>query len=131
MMSADVEVAGPLLTVRDVPLAFGVMAKPTGAICSLDCEYRFLLSKEMLYPDSRVRIAEELQETYTRRLREGHERAPEVVATWQAREPTIMGMDFFCRSVSRRDPTRMGLRRRRPWTILAASASRAVRARVA
>ena len=28
------------------------MAKPTGAVCNLDCEYCFLLSKEMLYPGS-------------------------------------------------------------------------------
>ncbi len=32
------------------PGAFHAMAKPTGAICNLDCEYCFFLSKEMLYP---------------------------------------------------------------------------------
>ena len=51
-----------------VPLAFHVMAKPTGAICNLDCEYCFFLSKEMLYPGSRFRMADELLETYLRQL---------------------------------------------------------------
>jgi len=36
------------------------MNKPTGAICNLDCEYCFFLSKEMLYPGSRFRMAEQL-----------------------------------------------------------------------
>jgi uncharacterized protein len=31
------------------------MAKPTGAVGNLDCEYCFLLSKEQLYPGGRFR----------------------------------------------------------------------------
>ena len=41
-----------LLTRPDAPPAFHLLAKPTGAICNLDCEYCFFLSKEMLYPGS-------------------------------------------------------------------------------
>ena len=33
---------------------FHVLAKPTGAICNLDCKYCFFLSKEMLYPGRSV-----------------------------------------------------------------------------
>jgi uncharacterized protein len=33
------------------------MAKPTGAICNLDCEHCFFLSKETLYSRSRFRMA--------------------------------------------------------------------------
>ena len=75
------------------------MAKPTGAICNLDCEYCFFLSKEMLYPGSRFRMAADLQETYIRQLLEAHARAPEVVVAWQGGEPTMMGLDFFRRSI--------------------------------
>ncbi len=81
------------------PPAFHVMAKPTGATCNLDCEYCFFLSKEMLYPSSRFRMAEDLQEIYLRQLLEAHARAPEVVVAWQGGEPTIMGLDFFRRSI--------------------------------
>jgi len=98
-VSTDVEAAGPVLTMPDAPVAFHVMAKPTGAICYLDCEYCFFLSKEMLYPGSRFRMAEELQEIYIRQLLEAHEWAPEVVLAWQGGEPTIMGLDFFRRSI--------------------------------
>ena len=81
------------------PLAFHVMAKPTGATCNLDCEYCFFLSKEMLYPDSRFRMAEQMQETYLRQLLEAHARVPEVVVAWQGGEPTMMGLPFFRRAV--------------------------------
>jgi uncharacterized protein len=81
------------------PRAFHVMAKPSGATCNLDCDYCFFLSKEMLYPGSRFRMAEELQELYLRQLLEGHRNAPEVVVAWQGGEPTLMGLDFFRRSI--------------------------------
>jgi serine-type anaerobic sulfatase-maturating enzyme len=45
------------------PTAFHLLAKPTGAVCNLDCSYCFFLSKEMLYPGSRFRMADELLET--------------------------------------------------------------------
>jgi hypothetical protein len=98
-MNTDVEAAGPVLTIPGAPVAFHVMAKPTGAICNLDCEYCFFLSKEMLYPGSRFRMAEELQKTYIRQLLEAHAQAPEVIVAWQGGEPTIMGLDFFRRSI--------------------------------
>ena len=79
------------LTNPDAPPAFHLLAKPTGAICNLDCEYCFFLSKEMLYPGSRFRMAEEVHETYIRQLMESHARAPEVVVAWQGGEPTMMG----------------------------------------
>ena len=44
-------------------------------------------------------MAEEMQEVYIRQLLEGHERVPEVVVAWQGGEPTIMGLDFFRRSI--------------------------------
>ena len=88
-----------MLSMPGAPAAFHVMAKPTGAVCNLDCEYCFFLSKEMLYPGSRFRMAADLQETYIRQLMEAHARAPEVVVAWQGGEPTMMGLDFFRRSV--------------------------------
>ena len=78
--------------------AYHVLAKPTGPICNLDCEYCFFLSKEMLYPGDRFRMADELLETYLRQLLESH-LTPEVTVAWQGGEPTMMGLDFFRRSV--------------------------------
>ncbi|MDX2379755.1 MAG: anaerobic sulfatase maturase [Acidimicrobiia bacterium] len=80
------------------PPAFHVLAKPTGPICNLDCEYCFFLSKEMLYPGDRFRMADEMLETYLRQLLEAH-RTPDVTVAWQGGEPTMMGLDFFRRSV--------------------------------
>ena len=97
--AADPESAGPVLTVPGAPLAFHLMAKPTGAICNLDCEYCFFLSKEMLYPGSRFRMAAEIHETYIRQLLEAHPDHHEVVVAWQGGEPTMMGLDFFRRSI--------------------------------
>ena len=58
--------------VRSAPPAFHLLAKPTGAVCNLDCSYCFFLSKEMLYPGSRFRMADELLEAYVRQLIEAH-----------------------------------------------------------
>src|SRR3954466_12825610 len=85
------------------PPAFHLLAKPTGAVCNLDCSYCFFLSKEMLYPGSRFRMADELLETYIRQLIEAHSRVPEVTIAWQGGEPTLMGLEFFRRSVELAD----------------------------
>ena len=86
-------------TLVDPPRAFHLLAKPTGAVCNLDCSYCFFLSKEMLYPGSRFRMADDLLETYIRQLIEAHAGAPEVTIAWQGGEPTLMGVEFFRRSV--------------------------------
>lgn len=82
----------------NTPMAFHVLAKPTGPICDLDCDYCFFLSKELLYPGDRFRMADELLSTYLRQLLEAH-RTPQVTVAWQGGEPTLMGLDFFRRSV--------------------------------
>ncbi|MDH5243685.1 MAG: anaerobic sulfatase maturase [Chloroflexota bacterium] len=79
--------------------AFHLLAKPTGATCNLDCEYCFFLSKEMLYPGSRFRMADDLLDQYIRQLIEA-QRVPHVTVAWQGGEPTMMGVDFFRRSVA-------------------------------
>jgi uncharacterized protein len=80
------------------PPAFHVMMKPRGAICNLDCQYCYFLAKEMLYPGSRFRMADELLEEYTRQYIAA-QRVPEVTFAWQGGEPTLMGLDFFKRAV--------------------------------
>ena len=78
------------------------LAKPTGAVCNLDCKYCFFLSKEMLYPGSRFRMADDLLETYIRQLLESQP-GPDVIVGWQGGEPTLMGLDFFERSIELRE----------------------------
>ena len=81
------------------PPAYHILAKPTGAACNLDCTYCFFLSKEMLYPGSPFRMADNVLETYIRQLLESH-RVPEVTVAWQGGEPTLMGLDFYRRSIA-------------------------------
>lgn len=83
---------------KNAPPAFHLLAKPTGAICNLDCKYCFFLSKEMLYPGSRFRMADELLEIYIKQLLESHQ-TPTVNIAWQGGEPTLMGLDFFKLSI--------------------------------
>ncbi len=77
---------------------FHLLAKPTGAVCNLDCKYCFFLSKEALYPGSRFRMNDELLENYIRQLFESHGPG-EVNVAWQGGEPTLMGVEFFRKSV--------------------------------
>jgi serine-type anaerobic sulfatase-maturating enzyme len=80
------------------PPRFHLLAKPSGSTCNIDCKYCFFLSKEALYPDGRHRMSDATLETYIRQLLESH-RTPEVTVAWQGGEPTLMGVDFFRRSV--------------------------------
>jgi uncharacterized protein len=80
------------------PASFHLLAKPTGAICNLNCQYCFFLAKEQLYPGSSFRMADDLLETYIQQLLAAH-RTPEVTVAWQGGEPTLMGLDFFQRSI--------------------------------
>ncbi len=91
--------AGALLP-PGAPLAFHLLAKPTGAICNLDCEYCFFLSKESLYPGSDFRMTDDVLAEYLRQLLAAQPRAPEVTVAWQGGEPTLMGLDFFRRAVA-------------------------------
>ena len=75
-----------------------ILSKPTGAICNLGCTYCFFLDKELLYEGDRFRMSDEQQETYIRQLIESHS-VPEVTVAWQGGEPTLMGLDFFRRSI--------------------------------
>lgn len=86
-------------TVAYVPAAFHVMAKPTGAVCNLDCEYCYFLSKERLYPGSRFRMPDAVLEAYVQQLLEAHVGSDEVVVAFQGGEPTLMGVDFFRRVI--------------------------------
>jgi uncharacterized protein len=78
--------------------ALHVLAKPTGAACNLNCTYCFFLSKESLYPGESSRMSDETMESYIRQLLEPQD-ATEVTIAWQGGEPTLMGLDFFRRSM--------------------------------
>jgi uncharacterized protein len=82
---------------RNAPSSFHVLAKPTGAVCNLDCKYCFFLSKDALYPGSKFRMADEILEEYVRQMIES-QRSPQVTIAWQGGEPTLMGIDFFRRA---------------------------------
>ena len=55
------------------------MSKPTGAICNLDCEYCFFLSKEELYPGSGFRMPPGVHEAYVSQLLAAQRGAKEIV----------------------------------------------------
>jgi len=80
------------------PPGFHLLAKPSGSTCNIDCTYCFFLSKEALYPNDKQRMSDETLETYIRQLLESHRR-PQITVAWQGGEPTLMGLDFFKRSV--------------------------------
>lgn len=82
----------------NAPPQFHLLAKPSGSTCNLDCTYCFFLSKEALYPNARSRMSDDTLEQYIRQLLESHQ-TPTVTVAWQGGEPTLMGLDFFKRSV--------------------------------
>jgi uncharacterized protein len=89
----------PSVWPRNAPSYFHVMAKPTGAICNLDCKYCFFLSKDTLYPGSQFRMADDVLEAYVKQIIES-QREPQITIAWQGGEPTLMGLDFFRRAMT-------------------------------
>jgi len=95
---SDNRVHRQMTPATSIPTAFHIMAKPTGATCNLNCDYCFFLDKEKLYPGSNFRMSDNMHESYIRQLFEAHQ-VPQVTVAWQGGEPTLMGLDFFRRSM--------------------------------
>lgn len=85
----------------DAPKSVHVMAKPSGAICNIDCTYCFYLEKEKLYPEKGKlwKMNADTLEQYVRQYIEAQD-VPEVNFAWQGGEPTLMGIDFFEQAVA-------------------------------
>jgi uncharacterized protein len=86
---------------REMKTAEGVhlMAKPTGAICNLDCSYCFYLEKESLFPKRhRFLMSDEVLRSYIAQSIRS-EPSPEVLFTWQGGEPMLRGLEFYRQAV--------------------------------
>ncbi len=83
---------------NNIPPRIHVLSKPSGATCNLACSYCFFLDKELLYPNSKFRMPEDVLENYIRQLIETH-RSNQVTVAWQGGEPTLMGVDFFRKAI--------------------------------
>jgi serine-type anaerobic sulfatase-maturating enzyme len=94
MVTSNGPLTKPATRPQNAPAYFHVLAKPTGAICNLDCEYCFFLSKEALYPGSPFRMKNDVLEAYIRQMIES-QAGPLVTIAWQGGEPTLMGLEFF------------------------------------
>jgi serine-type anaerobic sulfatase-maturating enzyme len=75
-----------------------VLIKPASADCNLACDYCFYLKKAGLYPETtQHRMPSDVQEEMIRQiLRYG---GPNPSFAYQGGEPTLMGLDYFRRSV--------------------------------
>ncbi|GAB4344014.1 MAG: anaerobic sulfatase maturase [Candidatus Abyssubacteria bacterium] len=67
-------------------------------MCNLECKYCFFLKKAELYPGSNFRMTDETLESYVRQVIEARD-TPQVTIAWQGGEPTLMGLDFFKKSI--------------------------------
>ena len=73
-----------------------VMAKPSGSICNLDCEYCFYLEKEKLYPERNQnwRMSDDTLEQYIKQHIDAQV-GSYVEFSWQGGEPTLLGIGFY------------------------------------
>jgi uncharacterized protein len=79
------------------PASFHVLAKPTGAICNLDCKYCFFLSKEEFYPNSKFRMQDDVLDKYIQQQLASQ--GSHATISWQGGEPTLMGLKFYRRAM--------------------------------
>ena len=92
---------------------FHALAKPSGSLCNLACEYCFYLGKRDLFPwVPAPRMRDEVLEAFTRSYIECQPAGtPEVQFAWQGGEPTLVGLPFFRRVVElQRRYQRSGMR---------------------
>ncbi|PVB62308.1 anaerobic sulfatase maturase [Labrenzia sp. 011] len=85
------------------PRPFGILSKPIGPRCNIDCKYCYYLEKEKLFPDEKkFRMAGDVLESYVRQVIEASLEAgmAEVPFAWQGGEPTMLGVDYFRRIVA-------------------------------
>ncbi|WP_428911970.1 anaerobic sulfatase maturase [Niallia sp. Krafla_26] len=79
----------------NVQKGFHILAKPTGPLCNLDCEYCFYTEKEALFSGKPTyQMSDEVLETFIKKYIES-QIAPEVPFVWQGGEPTLIGLDFY------------------------------------
>lgn len=74
-------------------MTFHIMAKPTGALCNMRCDYCFFLSKAQTLGLNR-HMPVELLERFIAQYIESQPPGL-VVFTWQGGEPTLAGLDYF------------------------------------
>lgn len=75
-----------------------VLIKPASADCNLACSYCFYTEKQALYPETPVhRMPVDVQEELIRQVLRYGGTAP--AFAYQGGEPTLMGLDYFRRSV--------------------------------
>lgn len=83
------------MEIMSMPLAYHVIAKPTGPICNLACRYCFYLEKDRLYPDQTSwAMRDDVLESFIRQYIESQD-IPAISFAWQGGEPTLLGVDFF------------------------------------
>src|SRR5581483_7095282 len=80
-------------------------AKPIGALCNLDCDYCYYLSKEELLAQKTRRMGDGVLERFVSQYIATQD-GPEIQFTWHGGEPTLLGLDFFRRVVALQDEYR-------------------------
>ncbi|APG28987.1 anaerobic sulfatase maturase [Syntrophotalea acetylenivorans] len=81
-----------------------IVAKPIGPLCNLSCAYCFYLEKIALYrANENYRMSDKTLATFVRHYVETQP-TPVVEFVWQGGEPTLLGVDFFCRVVELQRP---------------------------
>ncbi|WP_026973403.1 anaerobic sulfatase maturase [Aliagarivorans marinus] len=78
-----------------------VMAKPSGAMCNLACDYCFYLEKEQLYPERKAdwRMSDDTLERFIRQYIDAQP-GEYVEFAWQGGEPTLLGLGFYQKVVA-------------------------------
>lgn len=87
-----------------IALGLHIVAKPVGPLCNLDCAYCFYLEKQSLFDaGENFRMSEEVLTAFIHKYVEAQP-TPVVEFVWQGGEPTLLGIDFFRRTVELQHP---------------------------
>jgi len=76
---------------------FTLLIKPSGSNCNIDCRYCFYKERSPEFGKGRQRMSDKVLEKLIKDYMQLH--FPVVGFAWQGGEPTLMGLDFYRRTV--------------------------------
>jgi len=79
---------------------FGLIAKPAGPLCNLNCTYCYYLEKKHLYPGAqKLRMPDAILDEFIKQYIESQD-VPMVTFIWQGGEPCLAGLEFYSKAVA-------------------------------
>lgn len=77
-----------------IPFSYNLMAKPSGSLCNLQCDYCYYSGKKSVGRDAEVPMNDKILEEFVKQYIQTNA-SQVVVFNWQGGEPLMAGKSFY------------------------------------